>query len=144
MSYQYTAEKFDTAVKEAEKNADFVAVDVERSFGLPNALYGLTIAAYVGFLAIMAIGFYSMQLNVVMAVCFTYLAMAFGVPMLWTKIGPDNAHRPLEWGHFVEHGIETWTGKIKAKDASAQVLILPVLILFWGIATVTIGAIVTG
>jgi hypothetical protein len=39
-------------------------------------------------------------------------------------------------------GIATYTGRLNGRDAAVQMLILPVLILGWGMAVVTIRAFV--
>ena len=49
---------------------------------------------------------------------------------------------PMSWSRFQAHGVRTLYGHSKAGDATVQVLILPVLIFAWGIAVVTIAALV--
>jgi hypothetical protein len=77
-----------------------------------------------------------------MMICAIYLVMAFGVPMLWSRINPAHTERALSWGEFSRRGIMTNTGQLTAREASVQVLILPVLILFWGLAVAIIVALV--
>lgn len=55
---------------------------------------------------------------------------------------PDNSQRAGGWSRFQIDGIQTLTGQTTAAAATVQVLILPVLILFWGFAVVTIAALV--
>jgi hypothetical protein len=117
--------------------------DVDRTFELPTGLYVATVGLYFAFLAVMAIGFQTREMILPMAIFVIYIIMAFGVPMMWARMKPDHNSRAIGWSHFRENGIVTMTGLTKAKDATAQVLILPVLILFWGAATATIGAIVS-
>jgi hypothetical protein len=117
-------------------------VRVERNFGLPTWLYGATIAAYAGFLAVMSAAFMNASLVVPMAICVVYLAMAFGVPMLWTRFKPEDTSHALSGSQFRNRGIQTDTGHLTANEASIQVLILPVLILFWGVAVAIIAAVV--
>lgn len=114
-----------------------------RSFELPTRLYGLTIAAYAAFLAVTAIGFASPGMIVPIAICVVYVAMAFGTPALWTRIRPEGATPPLDWARFRHAGIETATGRVGAGEATVQVLILPALILAWGIAIVALYAALT-
>jgi hypothetical protein len=68
--------------------------------------------------------------------------MAFGVPAMWVRMKPDHVSQPLSWRDFSRFGINTYTGKMSARDATGQVLILPVLILGWGVAIAVIAAIV--
>lgn len=115
---------------------------VERSFELPKRLYAGTVAGYLGFLAVMAAGFMNPNLAIPMVIFALFVVAAFGVPLVWVRMRPENNSRTLGWGKFLNQGIQTYTGKTSAKDASLQVLILPVLIFAWGIAIVAIRAIV--
>ena len=72
------------------------------------------------------------------------IVAGFGVPALWVRMKPENPQRPISWSRFMSEGIETLSGRLDAKSATVQVLILPTLIFLWGIATVTIAAIVRG
>jgi hypothetical protein len=115
---------------------------IDRTFELPTGLYAATVGAYLAFLGIMAAGFQSRDMILPMAIFTIYIVMAFGVPMLWARMNPANPSRALSWSRFEQEGIETWAGHISAKDAKLQVLILPVLVLLWGVAVVTIAAFV--
>lgn len=68
--------------------------------------------------------------------------MFFAVPALWTRMGPSNPVGALSWQRFQREGIATLTGRLGARDAAAQVRILPALVFFWGLACVTIAALV--
>lgn len=138
MSIHYAPETFakiairhDTPVRRA--NAD-------RGFELPKALYVVTVGSYFAFLAVMMATFRDAQVGLVMAICVIYIAMAFGVPALWNHIGPAHPSNALSWSTFSKMGIQTYTGKITARDATVQVLILPVLILMWGLGIALIVA----
>jgi hypothetical protein len=113
---------------------------VDRTFGLPTELFALTVAAYVAFLGVMTAAFGEAGLVIPMAICVIYLVMAFGVPALWTQIGPDDGARRLSWSAFRARGVMTNSGPVSAGAAAAQVLILPLVILFWGIAIAVIAS----
>jgi Flp pilus assembly protein TadB len=113
---------------------------VDRNFGLPSGLYIGTVGAYFAFLAVMAAAFMTGELILPMAICAIFVTMAFGVPMLWTRMKREDAGAPLSWGQFANRGILTHTGRLTAGEASVQVLILPVLILFWGVCITVIVA----
>lgn len=115
---------------------------VDRTFGLPKQLYIATVALYLGFLAVMGVGFATPGLAIPMAIFAFFIVAGFGLPALWTTMQPDNPSRPLAWGHFASEGIMTLTGRVRAADAAVQVLILPALILLWGAAVVTIAALI--
>ena len=77
-----------------------------------------------------------------MAVFVVFIAMAFGVPAMWMRMKPDHPQRLTPWGRFRQQGIMTAYGRSTAGAATVQVLILPALILLWGLAVVTIAAVV--
>jgi hypothetical protein len=115
---------------------------MDRTFEVPTRLYAATVGAYLAFLGIMAIGLSSRGLIIPMAIFTIYIVMAFGVPALWTRMNPEHRSRAMSWGQFSLHGITTATGHVSARDAMVQILILPVMILFWGLSVVTIAALV--
>jgi ABC-type dipeptide/oligopeptide/nickel transport system permease subunit len=116
-------------------------VESDRNFGLPTALYGATIACYLGFMAIVGTAFANPVLAIPMAVIVLLVVAAFGVPAIWTRLR-DNASEPQTLGEFETRGIMTNTGRLAPRDATIQVLILPVLLVCWGIAIAVIAAIV--
>ena len=138
MSVQYPKTQFITDVG-LKSEAGFRS---DRSFELPNSLYAATVGSYLAFLGVMAVGFQSRDMVLPMVVFVAYIAMLFGVPMLWARMKPDNDSRALGWAEFMRNGIDTWTGRTSGGEAALQVLILPVLVLFWGVAVVTIAALV--
>jgi hypothetical protein len=116
-------------------------VEADRNFGLPTALYGATIACYLGFLAIVGTVFANPVLGIPMAIIVLLIAAAFGVPAMWTRLR-DNSSEPQTLGTFETHGIMTNTGRLAPRDAAIQVLILPVLLVVWGLAIAVIAALV--
>ena len=128
------------------RTADLVAAPAEpractdRGFELPTAIYVATIGSYLAFLAIMAVGFQSRDMLLPMVIFTVYIAMLFGVPTLWARMKPETATPPLTLSAFWEHGIQTYTGHNQAGAATVQVLLLPVMVLLWGIAVVVIAA----
>lgn len=112
----------------------------DRGFELPTALYLATIGSYLAFLAIMAIGFQSRDMALPMVIFTVYIAMLFGVPTLWARMQPATATAPMTLGVFWRRGIQTYTGHNRAGAAAVQVLLLPVMILLWGVAVVAIAA----
>jgi ABC-type dipeptide/oligopeptide/nickel transport system permease component len=117
-------------------------VESDRNFGLPTALYGATIACYLGFLAIVGTAFANPLLAIPMAAIVLLVVAIFGVPAIWTRL-KGNTSEPETLGEFEAKGIMTNTGRLSAAEASAQVLVLPVLLVFWGIAIAVIAAIVS-
>ena len=118
------------------------ATVVDRSFELPTALYGWTAALFLGFMAVMALGFAHPELALPIAVIVLLIVAFFVVPALWALMAPESSRPAKSWSRFQREGIQTPFGRTTARDATVQVLILPVLIFLWGIATVTIAALV--
>lgn len=140
MSQKVThAEMTAAAVVHQEAHAPTI---VNRTFELPKALYGVTVGAYLGFLAVMALAFGNPHLSILMAIFVFSIVAGFGVPTIWATMKPDTSFRALAWGRFASKGVQTMSGQVTARDASVQVLILPVLILMWGLAVVVIAAVV--
>ena len=115
---------------------------VDRNFGLPNGLYVATVGLYVAFLAIMASLFLNAELIIPMVLFVGFIVFAFGLAGYWAAMGPENDSKPLSWGQFSNRGIQTLSGPLTSGEASAQVLILPVLIVVWGLAIAVIAAVV--
>jgi len=117
-------------------------VEHDRSFELPTGLFGTTVACYLGFLGLMLAAFATPELGIPMAIFAFIIVAGFAVPTLWTRLKPDGVANPKTWGAFAREGIVTNTGRCSARDATIQMLILPVLIVLWGVAVVTIAALV--
>ncbi len=115
---------------------------VDRTFELPAALYVVTASLYLGFLAVMAIGLSTPGLIIPITICMVFVGMFFSVPAMWARMRPDNPVKALAWDRFLSQGIATYTGRLSAGEAAAQMLVLPILIFAWGVAMVTIAALV--
>jgi hypothetical protein len=115
---------------------------VDRNFGLPTGLYALTVGSYLAFFAIMSAAFLTGELAIPMVIFVLYVVMAFGLCAQWTRMKPENRSAPLTWGQFANRGIVTHTGRLTAGQASAQVLIMPALIVVWGLSVAIIAAVV--
>lgn len=115
---------------------------VDRTLGLPVGLYIATAACYFGFLFVMSLALMEPRLAIPMAICFIFVAMFAGVVAKWVRMDPPNSSHALSWGRFQLQGISAHTGPVTARDAAAQVLVLPVLILFWGIAVAVLRSVI--
>jgi hypothetical protein len=117
-------------------------VESDRNFGLPTILYGATVGCYLGFLLIVGSAFANPELAIPMAIFVLFIVAGFGVPAVWTRLA-GNVSAPQTLGEFEARGIMTSTGRLAPKDATIQVLILPVLLVVWGLAVAVIAAIVS-
>lgn len=114
----------------------------DRSFGLPAVLHIATAGLFIAFMLVMAGGFKSPGLVIPMAINFFFIAAMFTVPALWVRMKPDNASRALGLEEFFAHGVDTYTGRSSGGAAFAQVMIMPLMIFFWGFAVVIVAAMV--
>ncbi|WP_126172380.1 hypothetical protein [Altericroceibacterium xinjiangense] len=115
---------------------------VDRSFELPPVLYAAMVGLFLGFLGVMWLGFANPQLILPMAIFVAFIVCGFGVPALWVRMPPENPVQAKTWDRFRAEGIQTYTGRTSARDATVQMLMLPALIFAWGVATATIAALV--
>ena len=120
---------------------------VDQTFELPPALYAGTVGCYLAFLGITAAAFGNTELIIPMVIFAFFIIAGFGIPTTWSKLVPPTlAAKPRakakSWTRFQRDGINTLTGHNTAGEATVQVLILPALIVAWGLAVVTIAALV--
>ena len=115
-----------------------VLTKVDRNFGLPTALYAATVGLYLGFLGVMAMLFLVPEMIIPLAICVGFVLIAFGLAGQWARMKPENSSAPLSWAQFSHRGIQTLTGHLTAGEAAVQVLVLPVLILLWGLSIAVI------
>ena len=126
---------------EAPSSAPRHQVEVDQNFEMPPVLFGATVAGYLGFLAIMLVTFAAPALAIPMVIFALAIVAGFGVPTIWTRLA-DNKSKPLSYGQFQNEGVMTNTGRCAPRDAATQMLILPVLIVCWGLAVAIIVAVV--
>lgn len=112
----------------------------DRSFELPTPLFVAYFGLLFAYLGVMAFGFPHPEMVMPMAIFVVFLTGAMVTPALWVRMKPDDGKKALSMERFLGRGIATPTGQCSAGGAMVQMLILPVLILFWGVATVTIAA----
>jgi hypothetical protein len=113
---------------------------MDRSFGLPTGLYAATVALYLAFIGVMAGLFLNPELAIPMVIFASFVIFAFGLAGWWTRMKPANDSAPPSWARFRAEGIETPSGWLTAGEATVQVLLLPVLILGWGLGVALIVA----
>lgn len=113
-----------------------------QSFELPTGIYIAMASMFAGFVVVLGFAFHGGQMVVAYGVIFAFIAMFFAVPSLFPRVGPQDGRRiALSWFDFANRGIGTATGQVCAREATMLVLLLPVLIMCFGIAFATIAAI---
>lgn len=116
------------------------ATVVDRTFELPTGLYTATGGAYLVFMGLMALMFHNGELLLPMAVIVFFIAVAGVVLSKWATMKPDTRSHSLGWYDWKRKGIQTLSGPLDAGAAAVQVLILPVLIVLWGVVIAVIAA----
>ncbi len=119
-----------------------VRTRVDRNFGLPSSLYFGTVGLYLAFLGVMSLLFLNAELVLPMVVIVGSLVFGFGINRAWARMKPRNDTAAMTWGQFSHRGIQTLSGPLTAFEASVQVLLLPVLIVVWGLAIAVIVAVI--
>ena len=116
-------------------------VEGDQNFELPTALFGATVACYLGFIGTMLAAFAAPMLAIPMVIFAGFIVAGFSLPAIWTRLA-NNRTKPLSYGQFRNQGVMTNTGRCTPRDAAIQMLILPVLIVAWGLAVSIIVAVV--
>ena len=108
---------------------------------IAGRISGGELAAFVFYSLIVGSAFANPVLAIPMAIIVLLIVAAFAVPAVWTRLR-DNTSEPQTLGEFETRGIMTNTGRLAPRDAAIQVLILPVLLVVWGLAVAVIAAVV--
>lgn len=127
---------------------EIVAAPVKRacddqSFELPTAIYMAMVTMFAGFIGVLSLAFRGGHMAVVYGVIFAFIAAFFAVPALLPGQAPEeNRSRALSLFDFGHRGIATASGRASAREATILVLLLPTLILCFGIAVAIIARLV--
>jgi len=106
----------------------------DQSFELPGGLYAAMVILFAGFIAVLGLGFSGGHMAVAYGVIFAFLAAFFAIPAMFQQ------KQGLSWSMFRYKGVETPSGRTSAAEATVLVLLLPFVVLCFGIAVVTIAA----
>lgn len=114
----------------------------DQSFELPGGIYVAMVVMFTGFIGVLGIAFRGGHMAVVYGFILAFLAAFFAVPTIFPSMASETRRtKPLSWFDFQSRGIATATGKASAREATILVLLLPFLILCFGIAVATIARI---
>jgi hypothetical protein len=113
----------------------------DRSFELPPVLHVATFVLFAGFVSVLSLAFANPELVVPWAIFIVFIAAFLTVPALWVRMAPANPSRALGWSRFMARGVETATGHVSGREATALVLLLPALIFLWSVAIAVIAAV---
>ena len=113
-----------------------------RTFDLHPAIFAMSAGAYLAYVGIMALAF--AEANADLAIPFVIFALfivaGFGTPALFARIAPPPPGNPPRWATFMRDGFDCMTGHVSVRGALVQILIMPALLLFWGLSVAIIVA----
>lgn len=110
-----------------------------RVFDLPPVLHIATFAGFFVYLGILWSALAHRELVIPFAIFAVFLAASFVVPALWSRIAPP-AGPVGDFADFLREGFECATGHLTAGQTIAQVMIMPAMLIGWGIAVAIIVA----
>ena len=96
---------------------------------MPVAAGAFLIASYAALMFAFVLTIQGGRADFAMVIGAFYLAMFFGVPVVFLGVEHDKARRP-DLLQFLDDGIDTATGRISGAGALVQMLIVPVLLAF--------------
>lgn len=111
----------------------------ERVFDLHPALHAAVFGGFFVYLGIMWAAFATDQLVIPFAIFATFLAAAWIVPAMWARIAATPG-RKTSFSDFLRDGFQCETGHVSAGAAMGQVLIMPAMLILWGLAVAVIKA----
>lgn len=115
----------------------------DQSFELPTAIYIAMATMFAGFIAVLSLAFRGGHMALVYGVIFAFIAAFFAVPASFPGMAShENRTKALSLFDFGHRGIATATGRANAREATILVLLLPFLILCFGIAVATIASLI--
>jgi len=113
----------------------------DQTFELPTAIYIAMATMLAGFIAVLSLSFRGGHMAVAYGVIFAFIVAFFAVPALFPgQASEESRTKALSLFDFGHRGIATATGRASAREATILVLLLPFLILCFGISVATIAS----
>lgn len=100
----------------------------EYAFDLHPGVHAMVIIAWLAFVGILVAAFMGPDLIVATGIFFIGVASLFVTPGLWARVKGDDGLPRQSWSEFMEEGVATNTGHLRAGEALSQIMILPVLL----------------
>lgn len=110
-------------------------------FDLHPALHIGVFGGFFAYLGVMWAAFGEKGLVIPFAIFAVFLAGAFIVPAWWARIAPGEGRKP-GWDEFMADGIACETGRLNAPATIVQVMVMPVMLIGWGLIVAVIKALV--
>jgi hypothetical protein len=96
---------------------------------MPVAAGTFLVLSYASLMGAFALTIHGARADFAIVIDIFYLAMFFGLPVLFLAVEGDRSRRP-SLGEFLERGIDTATGRLSGGGALVQMLVVPVLLAF--------------
>jgi hypothetical protein len=114
----------------------------DQTFELPGGLYVAMATMFAGFIAVLALAFRGGHMAVSYGVIFAFIGLYFAIPAIFPQMKAEGRTKALSWAMLRYKGIQTATGRSSATEATVLVLLLPFVVLCFGIAVATIAALI--
>lgn len=108
-------------------------------FDLPPVLHIGVFGGFFVYLGIMWSAFADPGLAIPFVIFAFFIAAFFVVPTIWAWMAPAAGPRE-RWADFLREGMATGSGRLSAGSAIAQVMIMPAMLILWGLAVAVIRA----
>jgi hypothetical protein len=108
-------------------------------FQVPPAIWGAMVACYAVFLAALLAATGGAHAAFAIAVSAIYVAMFFGVSRVLLRQGPEQPRSPLARSGGM---LQTHYGPLGRREVIVQMLVVPMLIAFFGLAVLVIRLVV--
>ncbi|HEV7288930.1 hypothetical protein [Sphingomonas sp.] len=109
----------------------------EHVFDLHPALHIGVFAGFFAYLGIMWAAFGEKGLAIPFVIFGVFLTAAFIVPGWWARVAPGEGRAP-SFADFVAQGLPTGSGHLGAGGATVQVMIMPAMLMIWGLIVAVI------
>ena len=113
-----------------------------RASNFPAGIYIAMATMFTGFVAVLGLAFRGGHMAVVVRRHIRFHRCLLCGAGNVSAVAAREKHRALSWSEFGDRGIMTATGHSSAREATILVLLLPFLILCFGIAVVAIASLV--
>lgn len=141
MSAPIPAEQFAAVANRVAPPAFAKPNRVGRQFDLHPALHLATFGGFFAYLGIMWLAFGNPELVLPFVIFVAFLAASLIVPAYWERVAHQDGPKQ-SFAEFLQEGVECATGHVTARQTMVQVLIMPAMLVFWGLSVALIRALV--
>ena len=130
----------DLAAARTDRPVSYRPNRAERVFDLHPAVFAMQLGAYAAFLLVLGLAFMNRELVIPFAIFTVYIGMFFATPALWARVKGTEGGRLESWAEFMEVGVDTGSGHLTGRQALAQIMTVPVLLVGFASAVGLIAA----